>query len=253
MAVYWLEQAECDVAVEDDWLSLAEAGRLRNMRFPKRRADWRLGRWTAKRALACCLGLTPDPKTLAEIELRPTRWGAPEVFIARRRQTLNLSLSHCSGRAMCAITLSSTPVGCDLEVAEVRHDAFLTDYFTLPEQSLVRNSPQTERWRVLALLWSAKESALKALQIGLRLDTRLAAVDLADAALSDSSWRPFQVSCPNERLFVGFHSGRAEFIRTIVTAPPPQLLIQLRPPVYRPPAARSIPMERMEEMNPVQR
>lgn len=251
MAVYWLEQSERDVAVEDDWLSLTEGVRLRNMRFPKRRADWRLGRWTAKRALAGCLGLTADEKTFAEIEIRPTPSGAPEVFIARRKQGVNLSLSHCSGTALCAISLSSTPVGCDLEAAEVRHDAFLTDYFTGAEQSCVRNSPLSERWRVLALLWSAKESALKALQVGLRLDTRLAVVNLFDAQVSDSSWRPFQVFCPNEKLFVGFHTRPSELIRTIVTTPPPQLLIQLRPPSYSPSATRSHSWERIEVMDPV--
>lgn len=251
MAVYWLEQTEQDMAVEDNWLSLAEAARLRNMKFPKRRADWRLGRWTAKRALACCLGLVSDPQTLAEIEIHPTPSGAPEVFIARRKQTLNLSLSHCSGRALCAITLSGPPIGCDLEVAEVRHDAFLTDYFTEAEQSCVRNSPPPERWRVLALLWSAKESALKALKLGLRLDTRLAVVNLFDTEVSDFSWRPLQVSCPNENLFVGFHSGTSDFIRTIVIPPPPQLLIQLKPPACRSRPTGSRTLEHIEEMHRV--
>jgi len=251
MAVYWLEQTERDVAVEDDWLSLVETVRLRNMRFPKRRADWRLGRWTAKRGLACCLGLTPDAKTFAQIEIRPTPSGAPEVFIARRKQAVNLSLSHCSGTALCAISLTSTSVGCDLEAAEIRHDAFLADYFTGAEQSCVRNSPASERWRVLALLWSAKESALKALQIGLRLDTRLAVVDLFDAQVTDGSWRPFQVSCPNEKLFVGVHSRTSDLVRTIVTTPPRQLLIQLKPPICRPSHAQLQPLERIEVVDPV--
>ncbi len=249
MAVYWLEQSEQDVAVEDDWLLLTEAARLRNMKFAKRRADWRLGRWTAKRALACCLGLAPDPQTLAEIEIHATPSGAPEVFIARRRQTLNLSLSHCSGRALCAITLSGASVGCDLEVAEVRHDAFVTDYFTATEQACVRNVLPPERWLVLALLWSAKESALKALRLGLRLDTRLAVVNLSDTEVSDSSWHPLQVSCPNENIFVGFHSKTSDFIRTIVTPPPPQLLIQLKPPMYRPSTTQSRLMDGIPEIH----
>lgn len=253
MAVYWLEQTERHVAADGDWLSLVESVRLANMRFPKRRADWRLGRWTAKRALACCLGLTADPKTFAAIEIRPTHSGAPEVFIAQRQQALNLSLSHCSGTALCAITLSSESIGCDLETAEVRHDAFLTDYFTAAEQAAVRNAPPTERWRALALLWCAKESALKALQVGLRLDTRLAVVNVLDTPLSDSSWRPLQVVCPNEKLFVGFHSRTDELIRTIVTSPPPQLLIRLRPSSYPTDVARSHSPERIEEMDPIHR
>lgn len=249
MAVYWLEQTEQDMAVEDDWLSPEEVARLRNMRFAKRRADWRLGRWTAKRALACCLGLAPDPRTLAAIEMHPTSSGAPAVFIARRKQTLHISLSHCCDRALCAITLSNAPVGCDLEVAEVRSDAFVTDYFTATEQAYVRNVPPPERWQVLALLWTAKECALKALEVGLRLDTRLAVVSLSDTEVSDSCWRPLQVSCPKENIFVGFHSRTDKYIRTIVSSPPSQLLIQLKPSAYHLRATRSGALEQIEEVH----
>jgi len=65
--VYWLEQTEADVPAEDDWLSEREAVRLGRMRIPKRRADWRLGRWTAKRALAACLKLPGDTEALRRL------------------------------------------------------------------------------------------------------------------------------------------------------------------------------------------
>jgi 4'-phosphopantetheinyl transferase len=248
MPVYWLEQNDRDVPRDHDWLSLAETANLTSMRFPKRQADWRLGRWTAKRALACCLGLTPDAQTLAQIEIRPTSSGAPEVFIARRRQTLNLSLSHCSGRALCAVSLSGSSVGCDLELAEARHEAFLTDYFTPAEQCFVRNNPTSGQWRVLALLWSAKESALKALQIGLRLDTRLVVVSLSDPHASDSLWQPLLVSCPDEMVFVGSFSTTGDFVRTIVTTPPRELLVQVKPANYHLQATRPRSIRRVEEM-----
>lgn len=248
MAVYWLEQNDQDVPAENDWLSASETVRLQGMRFAKRRADWRLGRWTAKRALACCLGLISDSHTLAQIEICPASSGAPEVFIARRKQMLNLSLSHCSGRALCALTLSGTSLGCDLELAEARHEAFLTDYFTFDEQDCVRTAPPSARWRVLALLWSSKESALKALQMGLRLDTRLALVSFPDTQLSDDFWRPLQVSCPNETLFVGWHSAKGDFVRTVVTAPPLELLIELKLPPYGPRSGRSRSVKPFAEM-----
>jgi 4'-phosphopantetheinyl transferase len=249
MPVYWLEQDEQDVPVAHDWLSMDEAAHLTSMRFPKRQADWRLGRWTAKRALACCLGLTPDAQTLAEIEIHPTSSGAPEVFIARRKQMLSLSLSHCSSRALCAVCLTGSAVGCDLEVAEARHEAFLTDYFTDTEQRYVRESPESERWRVTAVLWSAKESALKALQIGLRLDTRLVVVGLHETVAGDFAWRPLQVSCPDEMVFVGSFSITGEFVRTIVTAPPVELLVQVKPARYHSQTVRLRSLERVEEMH----
>ena len=42
------------------------------MRFAKRRADWQLGRWTAKHAVAACLQLPADLPSLASIEVRPS-------------------------------------------------------------------------------------------------------------------------------------------------------------------------------------
>ena len=79
MDVCWLEQTEADVPAENDWLNASEAARLNAMRFAKRRADWRLGRWTAKRALAVCLNLPFDRRALAGIEIRSAPSGAPEA------------------------------------------------------------------------------------------------------------------------------------------------------------------------------
>lgn len=77
MDVYWLEQTEADVPAENDWLNASEAVRLSGMRFAKRRADWRLGRWTAKRAVAVSLALPLDRSALAGIEIRQAPDGAP--------------------------------------------------------------------------------------------------------------------------------------------------------------------------------
>ena len=69
MEVYWLEQSAADVPAEDEWLSESERTVLAGLRFPKRRADWRLGRWTAKCAAAGYLNLGGDAKSLAGVEL----------------------------------------------------------------------------------------------------------------------------------------------------------------------------------------
>ena len=67
---------------------------------------------------------------------------------------------------------SGAELGCDLEIVEPRSDAFIADYFTAEEQALIERTSAADRSLLLALLWSAKESALKALRAGLRLDTR---------------------------------------------------------------------------------
>jgi 4'-phosphopantetheinyl transferase len=135
--VYWLEQAESDVAAENDWFSPSELVRLNSMRFPRRRAEWRLGRWTAKNAVAAYLGLPADAQGLAALEIRAAPSGAPEVFVEQRRAAVAISLSHRAGLSVCVVAPPEVKLGCDLEVVEPRSDSFVADYFTLPEQVLV--------------------------------------------------------------------------------------------------------------------
>src|SRR5271167_4895888 len=137
MDVFWLEQSEADIPASDDWLSASERASLNAMRFPKRRADWRLGRWTAKRALSAYLNLPGDHQAFANIEVRPAASGAPEAFIANRPASAAISLSHCNGSALCAVAPSGTALGCDLELVEPRSNAFVADYFTAEEQDIV--------------------------------------------------------------------------------------------------------------------
>ena len=80
MNVYWLEQTEANVPAENDWLSAEEAACLNAMRFPKRRTDWRLGRWAAKCALSAYLNVPAHPQVFRKIEIRPAASGAPEAL-----------------------------------------------------------------------------------------------------------------------------------------------------------------------------
>src|SRR5215469_1441444 len=122
-------------------MSPAEVCRLEGMRFPKRRSDWRLGRWTAKLAVACHLGMPSPPDNLREIEIRPEPSGAPLTFISNERYPISISLSHRSDASLCVVAPSDLMLGCDLELAEPRHPAFLTDYFTAQEQQFLARSP----------------------------------------------------------------------------------------------------------------
>src|SRR5215831_18930692 len=73
-------------------------------------------------------------------------------------------------------------IGCDLELIESRHPAFLSDYFATDEQALVAHTAPNLRDLTVTLLWSGKEGALKAMHLGLRLDTRSLNVCLSDSA-----------------------------------------------------------------------
>jgi 4'-phosphopantetheinyl transferase len=212
MDVQWLEEVEADVPETDDWLSPGEALRLAGMRFPKRRTDWRLGRWTAKCLVAACL---EGPRDFADIEIRAASSGAPEVFCLGHPAGLAISLSHRSGVACCAAGRPGAALGCDLELIEPRSAAFAADYFTANEQVLIAQTPAADQPHLLALLWSAKESALKALRIGLRADTRSVAVEADLGRFRCGIWQPLVMSHPNGK-FHGWWQSDGVLVRTLV-------------------------------------
>jgi 4'-phosphopantetheinyl transferase len=241
MNVYWMEQIAADVPRGDAWLSPAEVGRLRAMPFLKRRHDWLLGRWTAKNAVAIFLDIPAEPQLLREIEIRPALSGAPEVYLGNDLAIVHISISHRAGIGACAVTRSSAMLGCDLEIVEPHSAAFVSDYFTIEEQAFLAEAAQPERLRLLSLFWSAKESALKALREGLRLDPRQVVVSFPvtpniqsenqelsarrasiPARMSShySGWSPLQVDT-NGQTFQGWWSQTGDLLRTLLAAPPP--------------------------------
>jgi 4'-phosphopantetheinyl transferase len=247
MEVRWLEQSLADLPSDDTWLSPAEKQRCENFRIPKRRADWRLGRWTAKLAVAVYLNQSCDSEMLARIEIRAATSGAPEVLIDGEPARVSISITHSAGISACAFARAEMNVGCDLELVEPRSDAFLIDYFTATEQAMVHSEDAAQRNVLSTLLWSAKESALKLLKEGLRLDTHSVEVTLetnghalplcppskvADpsssfASLEVGEWRQLSVTQPNGQRFSGWWLSTGELVRTVVTDPPcmaPRLL-----------------------------
>ena len=132
-------------------------------------------------------------------------------------------------------------LGCDLEMAEPHGDAFVTDYFTAEEQALISEAEVTDRLLLVALLWSSKESALKALGEGLRVDTRSVTVSLAVVpegqgandqeparrmspavryTSEHNDWSPLQVLNINGQIFRGWWSQVGSLIRTMVANQP---------------------------------
>lgn len=237
MDVYWLEQTEADVPTENQWLSAREMLCLCGMRFAKRRADWRLGRWTAKRALAARLNLSSDLTDLANIEILAAPSGAPHVFVFDQPSPVTISISHRAGTALCTVALSQARIGCDLEIIEPRNDAFISDYFTVSERVLLERARVEERPLLVTLLWSAKESALKALHVGLRFDTNCIDVSFADALPTHSEqcrqklhlfpllaadlykWRCFHACYSGTHVFHGWWRHANHMVRTIVSDP----------------------------------
>lgn len=257
--LFWLEQSEADLPANDEWLAGKENAFLSRLRFAKRRADWRLGRWTAKRAVAAWLRVPETAAELAKIEIRPALSGAPEVFVGDEPAALTISLSHRSGTALCAVAAATGTLGCDLEAIEPRDEAFFYDYFTPEERTQVTQAPLAQRWTMLALLWSAKESALKALHAGLRLDTRSVIVSATNQASRKGRdenglparisfapqkahgadwWHPVQVRCVSGPIFCGWWRSTGNLLRTMVALPPPASPIALCLPGWQQPVQK---------------
>lgn len=235
MDAYWLEQTVYDVPPENQWLCPRERMRLAELRFSKRQTDWRLGRWTAKRALSFYLNFPDDPRCLEDIEIQAAPSGAPEVFLFNQKASVSISLSHRAGSAFCVVGLSISGIGCDLEIVEPRDDAFVGDFFTANERTLVERTPAEERPLLVTLLWSAKESALKALHAGLRLDTTSMDVRPTDAAsrqrgedfgqnpkvffrlsTAPGDWSPLDVRHDGSHIFSGWWRHADHMVRTVI-------------------------------------
>ena len=241
--VRWHECRQADVPDDSRWLTENESRILCSFRVPKRRGDWRLGRWTAKRAVAAYLQLPQELPSLAKIEIRAVDSGAPEVFLPGGPAAVSISITHSHGIAACAVTRPGAALGCDLETIEPRSDAFVADYFTDGEKALMADFSAADHPWLSNLIWSAKESALKALREGLRLDTRSLEVRLQDGAAGE--WGPFTVFAGDEWALHGWWRRDQDVVRTLVADPAPGLplvdgllLGQVRP--VPPPAAQRL-------------
>jgi 4'-phosphopantetheinyl transferase len=185
----WLSRSHADVPADDGWLGARERMALDGLKVEKRRADWRLGRFTAKAAAAAWLGVPAG-----EVEILAAPDGAPDAWIGDELAPVSLSLSHRAGRAAAVVADAYCPVGCDIELIEPRSDQFVREWFSPWEQELVFAAG--ERQHLLAnLLWTAKEAAVKARREGLRLDPRHAVVDLGNGSWP---WRPLSVTWDDE-------------------------------------------------------
>jgi phosphopantetheinyl transferase len=236
----WFEQSLDQVPVHDEWLAHSELPYLQRLHFPKRISDWRLGRWTAKRAVATVLQLPEHGRSLKEIAILAESSGAPRAFIANQPAPVSISLSHRDGVAVCAVAQSTVLLGCDLELVEARSATFIADYFTHYEHNIIAHQIDAQRDRIVTILWSAKESALKALQVGLRADTRSVEVRLCahdekpheqpdgnnflPSHCSPGEWHPFQAHCQEGQVLYGWWSVSGCLVKTMATG------VSTRPP-----------------------
>lgn len=227
ITVSWLLQTKADLPPRREWLSPAEEERLAGFEVSKRRQEWLLGRWTAKRALAAYRPESLGRRSLSALEIRAATDGAPEAFCDGQRLPLILALSHRSELAVCAVAGTETALGCDLERVEPRSEGLVEDFFTERERSLVAGADGEEAELLANLVWSAKESALKAMRVGLRMDTRKVEVELPDRNIVDG-WRPITVHHRESgRVFAGWWRRILPCVLTILASPPARAPVEM--------------------------
>jgi 4'-phosphopantetheinyl transferase len=225
--IHWSLQTSCcpgstACGLGETSLTAAERARLVGFRVPKRRAEWLTGRITAKSVVARALGeVLPCDWPFDAIEIASAASGmpyarlAPEAapvarFAPGERLPVTVSISHAEGHALCAATFveaaegRSRTIGIDLGLVEPRSSGFVATFFTSDEQRFVADAPPWERDLSANLIWCAKEAVLKALGVGLSVDT-LALRCLPEAGVTDPAewaivpcgheWRPFVATC----------------------------------------------------------
>jgi len=186
-----LRAVAADVPGHDEWLLPAERATQAGLHVAKRRAEWRLGRWAAKHAVA----LAQPHLEPQDVEIRAAPDGAPEARDSDgRRLGVALSLSHRDGVAVCAVAAPPQPLGCDVESVEKRAPAFAREWCSAREQAMLAAAPPTRRDLLITVLWSAKESVLKLRRSGLREDPRAVEIQVQPDAFDAAGWAAFHTA-----------------------------------------------------------
>jgi 4'-phosphopantetheinyl transferase len=178
-----------------DFLSPVEKKRLSQMRFARRRQSFQLGRWATKQLLQMHPACTNLPSASITIANHPA--GGPYVQTGGHEVDGCISLSHRENEAVSAMVIhSGVSVGVDLEVVEERGRDFVEDFFTSQESTQIDLLPEDERSVAVTRTWSAKEAVLKALGIGLRVDSRTVSINQSHRSIGKDGWQPLESSGP---------------------------------------------------------
>lgn len=225
--IHWLVQSAAsypgfpDGVVLDGVLHPREQTKFASLKTEKRRQDWLLGRWTAKQLIGAVLAQETGERPLLDtIEVQNGAMGEP---IVNCQSLLTLSISHSNAHAFCAVVEKPDwPLGADIERIEARSEAFVTDYFTKEECRLVERWAGEMRNVAVTAVWSAKEAVLKALHLGLTVDTRSVACMIEPLGERPLTWTPFTIHCDNTKLpqtapaLTGWWRTYENFVLTLV-------------------------------------
>ncbi|ALC91529.1 hypothetical protein AM500_18370 [Bacillus sp. FJAT-18017] len=152
------------------WLTTEESVSWQSMKHRRKRMEWLSSRVAAKAAAVNWL------EKYYELPLRPelitifnTKYGIPYVKWPLQISTPNLSMSHTDNIGVATVSCNYIVHGCDIEKIKDRHSAF-SNYFLTSDESVLwfNNNIKihygfVERKTIETMLWSAKESIIKAI------------------------------------------------------------------------------------------
>ncbi|RZI95440.1 MAG: 4'-phosphopantetheinyl transferase superfamily protein [Variovorax sp.] len=158
------------------WLSAEEHARAARFVFARDRSRYEAAHGALRHLLASSTGLAPNA-----VRLVPGALGKPRLA---DECGIEFNLSHSQGLALIAI--GHAPLGVDVEWLRPFDDwrALAAAHFTAAEQTVIAKQPAAAQSHEFLRFWTRKEACLKALGLGLSIDTRTVDVrqDRVDAA-----------------------------------------------------------------------
>jgi 4'-phosphopantetheinyl transferase len=158
-------------------LIATDVSRCARFRFAEDRDRFLAARALERTVLAAVVGTAPD--TLA---LEPDRHGKPRLLRPVTRRTLSFNLSHTRRLVACAVTWDRE-IGLDIEEVREAPLDVAERYFAPPEIAALGALDRPSQQRAFFMLWTLKESFLKAMGVGLTVPLSSFAVRLSPPGL----------------------------------------------------------------------
>ncbi len=97
------------------------------------------------------------------VELGKGEHGKPYI----KNGKFNFNISHSGSRAACAVTLSETEIGCDIEAVTQYDSRIAKRIFDEKEQALLASASEEKADILFTELWTKKESYVKCTGMGM--------------------------------------------------------------------------------------
>lgn len=153
----------------EKWLSAAELKAAHHYQYPMRQHSFLVGRYIAKKTLACYLE-APE-MDLREVEIKNGVLGQPVLS-----QPLWLSISHSKHYGLAVCSPLSCPITVDIEETEMSGYDHLLSVMTENEKTLSELNQSDNKGLFYVLIWTMKEALSKFLMGGLSIDYRILSV-----------------------------------------------------------------------------